>query len=151
LGNTEGFEPFTNNIFLRKTLAGEFLVINKFLISELKEQGLWTKDIIDKIKSGGGSIATITQIPEEIRARYKTVWEISQATIIDLAAGRQRFIDQSQSMNLHFSQLSLSKMTTTLFRGWEKGLKTGLYYMRTQAAAKADSNVVTSTSSCCSA
>ncbi len=153
LGNNEGFEPFTKNIFVRVTLAGEYMVVNKCLIDELKESGLWTPEIIKKIHEGRGSVAAVTEIPHDIRERFKTVWEMSQKSIIDLAAGRQRFVCQSQSMNLHFTQLSLSKFTTAMFRGWKKGLKTGLYYMRTESAAKADMNVIVGESApeCCSA
>jgi ribonucleoside-diphosphate reductase alpha chain len=153
LGNTEGFEPITNNIFVRVTLSGEFVVINKYLVEELKDLKLWTPEVISKIKSERGSIANITSIPKDVRDRYKTVWEISQRAIIELAAGRQRFICQSQSMNLHFSKLSLSKFTTAMFLAWSKGLKTGVYYMRSQGAAKPDTSVITGkgASNCCEA
>lgn len=152
LGNTECFEPFTNNVFIRFTLSGEFLVVNKFLVSDLKSLDLWRPSIISKIKQSRGSIANIQEIPKIIRDRYKTVWEISQRSIIDLAAGRQRFICQSQSMNLHFSKLSLSKFTTAMFLGWEKGLKTGVYYMRTQMSSRPDAGVVeVDAKDCCSA
>jgi ribonucleotide reductase alpha subunit len=153
LGNTECFEPITNNVLLRRTLAGEFLVVNEHLVRELKEVNLWVPAIIHKIKSARGSITGIEEIPAEIRGRFKNVWEISQTAIIDLAAGRQRFVDQSQSMNLHFSQLSLSKFTTAMMRAWDKGLKTACYYCRTQSAAKADTSVITGSAApdCCSA
>ena len=153
LGNTEGFEPITNNIFVRVTLSGEFLVVNKYLVDELKELGLWTPEVIAKVKEGRGSVARIEEIPQEVRARYKTVWEISQRAIIELSADRQRYVCQSQSQNLHFSKLTFSKFSTALFLCWRKGLKTGVYYMRTQSAAKADNSVITSepASDCCSA
>lgn len=160
LGNTEAFEPITNNVFVRATLSGEYVVVNKYLINELKELNLWNPSIITKIHAERGSIAKITEIPGHVRDRYKTVWEISQRAIIELAAGRGRYVCQSQSMNLHFSKLSLSKFTTAMFLAWEKGLKTGVYYMRTQGASKPDQSVVTATAppaetcvapDCCSA
>lgn len=143
LGNTECFEPITNNIYLRTTLTGEFLTVNKYLVHELKGLGLWTEDVISKIKKNRGTIKPIEEIPIDIRGRYKTVWELSQRAIIELAAGRQRFICQSQSMNLHFSKLTTSKFTTAMMLAWEKKLKTGCYYMRTQSAAKADQSAIT--------
>ncbi len=155
LGNTECFEPFTNNVFVRFTLSGEFLVVNKYLVADLKAIGLWNPAIIRRIKQDRGSVQSIREIPAEVRNRYKTVWEISQRAIINLAAGRQRFVCQSQSMNLHFSKLSLSKFTTAMFMGWEKGLKTGVYYMRTQMSSRPDADVILTAkqeeADCCSA
>lgn len=143
LGNTECFEPISNNIYVRITLSGEFLSVNKYLVHELKDLDLWNDDIIMKIKKNRGEVTSIVELPESIRYRYKTVWEISQRAIIELAAGRQRFVCQSQSMNLHFRKLTTSKFTTAMMLAWEKKLKTGCYYMRTQSAAKADQTAIT--------
>jgi len=136
LGNNECFEPYTTNIYLRRTLAGEFVVVNKHLVDDLKKIGLWSKDMKDLMVKAGGSIQTITDIPDDIKNLYKTVWEISQKCIIDMAADRGRFIDQSQSMNLFMESPTLSKMSSMHMYAWKAGLKTGMYYLRSKAKAR---------------
>ena len=136
LGNNECFEPYTTNIYLRRTLAGEFVVVNKHLVDDLKKIGLWSKDMKDLMVKAGGSIQTITDIPENIKNLYKTVWEISQKCIIDMAADSGRFIDQSQSMNLFMESPTLSKMSSMHMYAWKAGLKTGMYYLRSKAKAR---------------
>ena len=134
-GNTESFEPVHSNIFKRKTLAGEFIIVNKHLVRELIKLKLWSKSMKDTIIASDGSIQGISEIPEEVRGRYKTVWEIKQKRVIDMAADRGKFIDQSQSMNLYQSDPTFPKITRMHFYAWEKGLKTGMYYLRTRAKA----------------
>tara|TARA_B110000483_G_scaffold74267_1_gene92440 strand:- start:9484 stop:11742 length:2259 start_codon:yes stop_codon:yes gene_type:complete len=136
LGNNECFEPYTTNIYLRRTLAGEFVVVNKHLVDDLKKIGLWSKDMKDLMVKAGGSIQTITNIPDDIKNLYKTVWEISQKCIIDMAADRGHFIDQSQSMNLFMESPTLSKMSSMHMYAWKSGLKTGMYYLRSKAKAR---------------
>jgi ribonucleoside-diphosphate reductase alpha subunit len=137
LGNNECFEPFTSNLYTRRTLSGEFVVINQHLVRDLIELGLWNDDIKDRIIMGNGSIQSIKEIPAEVRALYKTVWEIKQRTIVDMAADRGAFIDQSQSLNIHIEDANHAKLTSLHFHGWRRGLKTGMYYLRTRAAASA--------------
>tara|TARA_B110000240_G_scaffold181629_1_gene213712 strand:- start:374 stop:2176 length:1803 start_codon:yes stop_codon:yes gene_type:complete len=136
LGNNECFEPWTTNIYLRRTLAGEFVVVNKHLIEDLKRVNLWSKDMKDLMVKAGGSIQNITDIPDDIKALYKTVWEISQKTIIDMARDRGRYIDQSQSMNLFIENPTLSKLSSMHMYAWKSGLKTGMYYLRSKAKAR---------------
>jgi len=136
LGNNECFEPYTTNIYLRRTLAGEFVVVNKHLVNDLKEVGLWSKDMKDLMVKAGGSIQNIVDIPDDIKKLYKTVWEISQKSVIDMAAGRGRFIDQSQSMNLFMESPTLSKLSSMHMYAWKSGLKTGMYYLRSKAKAR---------------
>jgi ribonucleoside-diphosphate reductase alpha subunit len=136
LGNNECFEPYTTNIYLRRTLAGEFVVVNKHLVNDLKGVGLWSKDMKDLMVKAGGSIQNIVDIPDDIKKLYKTVWEISQKSIIDMAAGRGRFIDQSQSMNLFMESPTLSKLSSMHMYAWKSGLKTGMYYLRSKAKAR---------------
>jgi len=134
LGNTESTEPYTSNIYTRRTLSGEFIMINKHLIRDLGS--LWTPELKNKIIQDSGSVQNL-DIPENIKALYKTVWEIKQKHIIDLAADRGRYICQSQSMNIHIASPTYGNLTSMHFYGWEKGLKTGSYYLRTKAAANA--------------
>ncbi len=134
LGNNECFEPYTSNIYSRRTLSGEFLVVNKHLLKDLVGLGLWSDEMKERIIAANGSIQHIEEIPEELKALYKTVWEISQKTIIDLAADRGAFICQSQSMNLFLKSPSAAQLTSMHFYAWKKGLKTGMYYLRSQAA-----------------
>jgi ribonucleoside-diphosphate reductase alpha subunit len=136
LGNNECFEPYTTNIYLRRTLAGEFVVVNKHLVDDLKKVGLWSKEMKDLMVKAGGSIQNIVDIPEDIKNLYKTVWEISQKCIIDMAADRGRFIDQSQSMNLFMESPTLSKLSSMHMYAWKAGLKTGMYYLRSKAKAR---------------
>ena len=136
LGNNECFEPWTTNIYLRRTLAGEFVVVNKHLIEDLKAAGIWSKEMKDLMVKASGSIQNITDIPDTIKSLYKTVWEISQKTIIDMASDRGRYIDQSQSMNLFIENPTLSKLSSMHMYAWKSGLKTGMYYLRSKAKAK---------------
>ena len=136
LGNNECFEPYTTNIYLRRTLAGEFVVVNKHLVDDLKKVGLWSKEMKDIMVKAGGSIQNIVDIPDDIKQLYKTVWEISQKCIIDMAADRGRFIDQSQSMNLFIESPTLSKLSSMHMYAWKSGLKTGMYYLRSKAKAR---------------
>jgi ribonucleoside-diphosphate reductase alpha chain len=137
LGNTECFEPFTSNIYIRKTLSGEFPVVNKHLVKDLVKIGLWSENLRDKIIINNGSVQDIPEIPTELKEIYKTAWEMSQKIIIDHAATRAPFICQSQSMNLFVQDANFAKLSSAHFYGWSKGLKTGSYYIRTKAATTA--------------
>jgi len=137
LGNNECFEPYTSNVYIRRTLAGEFVVINQHLLRDLIKLGLWTPLMKDKLIAANGSVQNIPEIPQEIKDVYKTVWEYSQKNLIDMAADRGAYIDQSQSFNVHMTNVSTGKLSSMHFYGWEKGLKTGMYYLRSQAAADA--------------
>jgi ribonucleoside-diphosphate reductase subunit M1 len=135
LGNNECFEPYTSNIYSRRVLAGEFQVVNPWLLKDLVDMGLWSDNMKNRIIAEGGSIQRIPNIPDEIKALYKTVWEISQRVIVEMAADRGAFIDQSQSLNIHMKEPTMGKITSMHFAGWKLGLKTGLYYLRTMAAS----------------
>ncbi len=137
LGNNECFEPYTSNIYTRRVLSGEFIVVNKHLLIDLVKLGLWDSDMKDEIIRANGSIQHIDVIPDNIKELYKTVWELSMKDIIDMAADRGAFIDQSQSMNLFMENANMGKVTSMHFYAWKKGLKTGMYYLRTKAAADA--------------
>lgn len=137
LGNNESFEPFTSNMYLRRTLSGEFITVNKHLLRDLIKLGLWNEDMKNTMMASNGSIQSIDSIPQDIKDIYKTVWEISQKNVIDMAAERGPFVDQSQSMNIHMVGANMAKVSSMHFYGWEKGLKTGMYYLRTQAARDA--------------
>ena len=137
LGNNECFEPYTSNIYVRRVLSGEFVVVNKHLLKDLVDLGLWNDETKNKIIFHNGSIQAIDEIPQDIKDVYKTVWEIKQRTIIDMAADRGAYICQSQSLNLFVDTPTASKLTSMHFYGWKKGLKTGMYYLRTQAATQA--------------
>jgi ribonucleoside-diphosphate reductase subunit M1 len=134
LGNNECFEPYTSNIYSRRVLAGEFQVVNPWLLKDLVDMGLWSDNMKNRIIADGGSIQNIPNIPAEIKELYKTVWEISQRTIVQMAADRGAFIDQSQSLNIHMKDPTMGKITSMHFAGWKLGLKTGMYYLRTMAA-----------------
>ena len=136
LGNNECFEPYTQNIYVRRTLAGEFVVVNKHLVDDLKKVGLWSKEMKDLMVKANGSVQSIIDIPANIKELYKTVWEMSQKIIIDMAADRGVFIDQSQSMNLFVESPTLSKLSSMHFYAWKAGLKTGMYYLRSKAKAR---------------
>jgi ribonucleoside-diphosphate reductase alpha chain len=137
LGNNECFEPYTSNIYTRRVLSGEFVVVNKHLLRDLVELGLWNDRLKNDIIAANGSIQDIPEIPENIKELYKTVWEIKQRSIIDMAADRGAYICQSQSMNIFIQNPNMAKLTSMHFYAWEKGLKTGMYYLRTKAAADA--------------
>ncbi|HCX22007.1 MAG: ribonucleoside-diphosphate reductase subunit alpha [Flammeovirgaceae bacterium] len=137
LGNNECFEPYTSNIYTRRTLSGEFIVVNKHLMTDLIKLGLWDERMKNRIMAANGSVQDIPEIPEDIKDRYRTVWEISQKSIIDMSADRGAYICQSQSLNIHLMDPNFGKMTSMHFYAWKKGLKTGMYYLRTKAATDA--------------
>ena len=136
LGNNESIEPYTSNIYTRSVLSGEFQLVNKYLVYELMAEGLWDDDMRQEIIAHSGSVQAIERIPKRIRDIFKTVWEISQKTLIDFSADRGAFICQSQSFNLHMDPTS-EMLSSAHFYGWEKGLKTGMYYLRSKPAADA--------------
>lgn len=137
LGNNECFEPYTSNIYLRRVLSGEFPIVNKHLLRDLVDLGIWNENLKNKIIRANGSIQDIEEIPENIKELYKTVWEIKQRTIIDMAADRGAYICQSQSLNIFMESPNMAKITSMHFYAWKRGLKTGMYYLRTKAAADA--------------
>ena len=137
LGNNECFEPYTSNIYTRRVLSGEFIVVNKHLLKDLIKLNLWDENMKDTLMAANGSIQDIKEIPDDIKLIYRTVWEVSQKSIIDMAADRGAYICQSQSMNIHMQDANFGKLTSMHFHAWKKGLKTGLYYLRTKAAADA--------------
>ncbi|PQA52839.1 ribonucleoside-diphosphate reductase subunit alpha [Siphonobacter curvatus] len=137
LGNNECFEPFTSNIYVRRVLSGEFVVVNKYLLRDLVKMGLWNETMKNKLIAANGSVQNIPEIPANLKELYKTVWEIKQKTIIDMSADRGAFICQSQSLNIHMTDANFGKITSMHFHAWERGLKTGMYYLRTKAAADA--------------
>jgi ribonucleoside-diphosphate reductase alpha chain len=136
-GNNECFEPYTSNIYSRRVLSGEFVIVNKHLLKDLIQMGLWNNDMKNKIILANGSVQGIEEIPGELKEIYKTVWEIKQRNLIDMAADRGAFICQSQSLNLFVEKPTTAKLTSMHFYAWKKGLKTGMYYLRTQAASQA--------------
>ena len=135
MGNNEAFEAITSNLYKRKTLAGEFILINKYLVEDLIKLDLWNTDIREKIMINDGSVQGIEEIPDNIKALYKTVWEIKQKNIIDLSADRAPYICQAQSMNLFVAEPNPNLLTKMHFYTWGKGLKTGMYYLRTRPKA----------------
>jgi len=137
LGNNECFEPYTSNIYTRRVLSGEFVVVNKHLLKDLVKLGLWNDSMKNKLISANGSVQDIREVPKNIKDLYKTVWEIKQKTILDMAADRGAYICQSQSLNIHIQDPNFGKLTSMHFYAWKKGLKTGMYYLRTKAAADA--------------
>ena len=137
LGNFECIEPVISNIYSRRVLAGEFMVINEYLVRDLIEIGKWNDEMKDKIVLNDGSVQTIKEIPETIRERYKTAWEVKQKHILDMAADRGAFICQSQSLNLFVESPNFKRLSSMHFYGWERGLKTGMYYLRTRPSSKA--------------
>lgn len=137
LGNNEAFEPFTSNIYSRRVLAGDFVMVNQHLVKDLISLGLWNLSIKNHIIADRGSVQNIKEIPANIKELYKTVWEIKQRCVLDMAADRGAFIDQSQSLNIHLSDPTVGKLTSTHFHGWRLGLKTGMYYLRTRPKADA--------------
>jgi len=137
LGNNEAFEPFTTNLYLRRTLGGEFVVINKHLVNDLLKVGMWNDNIKNKLIFENGSVQNIPEVPTEIKEIYKTVWEMSQKRILQMAANRSVFIDQSQSLNLFIDNVTKPKLLAAHIYGWKLGLKTGMYYLRTRAAVDA--------------
>jgi len=136
MGNNECFEPYTTNIYLRRTLAGEFVVVNKHLVKDLEALGLWSPAMKTEIIRHGGSIQNIPNIPDALKAVYRTVWEIQQKSLIDMAADRGPYIDQSQSLNIFMEDPTIAKLSSMHLYGWRRGLKTGMYYLRTRPKAK---------------
>ena len=137
LGNNECFEPYTSNLYTRRVLSGEFIIVNKHLLKDLVDLNLWNEDMKHELMRSNGSIQDIKQIPDELKELYKTVWEMSMKDIIDMARHRGYFIDQSQSLNLFMEGATMSKLTSMHFYGWKSGLKTGMYYLRTKSAVDA--------------
>ena len=137
LGNNECFEPYTSNLYTRRTLSGDFILVNKHLMKDLIDLGLWNENMRQKLIASNGSVQNIAEIPQNLKDIYKTVWEISQKVIIDMAADRGAFICQSQSLNIHITDPNFGKLTSMHFYAWKKGLKTGMYYLRSTAAADA--------------
>ena len=137
LGNNECFEPYTSNIYTRRVLSGEFIVVNKHLLEDLVDKGLWNENMKEELMRNNGSIQNIDGIPEDIKELYKTVWEMSMKDIIDMSRHRGYFIDQSQSLNLFMEGATMAKLTSMHFYGWKSGLKTGMYYLRTKSAVDA--------------
>jgi ribonucleoside-diphosphate reductase alpha chain len=136
LGNNEAFEPYTSNIYTRRVLSGEFIVVNKHLLEDLVKRGLWTEDLKQELMRNNGSVQAL-DIPEDLKELYKTVWEMSMKDIIDMSRHRGYFIDQSQSLNLFMQDANYAKLTSMHFYAWKSGLKTGMYYLRTKAAVDA--------------
>jgi ribonucleoside-diphosphate reductase alpha chain len=137
LGNNEAFEPYTSNIYTRRVLSGEFIVVNKHLLEDLVKLGLWNDDLKDAIMRANGSVQNIDIIPQDLKELYKTVWELSMKDIIDMSRHRGYFIDQSQSLNLFLEGATMAKLTSMHFYAWKSGLKTGMYYLRTKSAVDA--------------
>jgi ribonucleoside-diphosphate reductase alpha subunit len=142
MGNNEAFEPYTTNIYLRRTLAGEFVMVNKHLVRDLQKIGKWNPQIKNEIIRAGGSVQNL-DIPLDLKNIYRTVWEIPQKSILDMAADRGAYIDQSQSLNIFMENPTVAKLSSMHFYGWKKGLKTGMYYLRTRAKAKPQQVTVT--------
>lgn len=137
MGNNESFEPFTSNIYTRRVLSGEFICVNKHLVRDLIKHNLWTSEIKNQIVANNGSVEGITKIPVEIRNLYKTIWEIKQKDLMDLAIGRGPYICQSQSLNLYQANPVHNKISNMHFYAWRNGLKTGQYYFRSRPARDA--------------
>ncbi len=137
LGNNECFEPYTSNLYSRRVSAGDFVVANRRLVRDLDELGLWTPDVRDRLVAERGSVSGIAEIPADVRERYKTVWEIKQRSVVDMAADRAPFVDQSQSLNIHLADPTIAKLTSVHFHSWRRGLKTGMYYLRTRPRSDA--------------
>merc|ERR1712139_529175 len=136
LGNNESFEPYTQNLYVRRVLSGEFVQVNRHLLSDLVRQGLWTEDLRMQLIAHNGSVQSLS-LPSELKELYKTVWEIKQRIVLDMAADRGAYIDQSQSLNIHMVDATTAKLSSMHFHGWQLGLKTGMYYLRTKAATDA--------------
>merc|ERR1712139_52792 len=136
LGNNESFEPYTQNLYVRRTLSGEFVQVNRHLLRDLISRGLWTEDMRMQLIAHNGSVQRL-ELPADIKELYKTVWEIKQRIVLDMAADRGVYIDQSQSLNIHMIDATTAKLSSMHFHGWQLGLKTGMYYLRTKAATDA--------------
>jgi ribonucleoside-diphosphate reductase subunit M1 len=136
LGNNESFEPYTQNLYVRRVLSGEFVQVNRHLLRDLIQRGLWTEDMRMQLVAHNGSVQHL-DLPSDLKELYKTVWEIKQRIVLDMAADRGAYIDQSQSLNIHMTDATTAKLSSMHFHGWQLGLKTGMYYLRTKAAADA--------------
>merc|ERR1711968_331949 len=136
LGNNESFEPYTQNLYVRRVLSGEFVQVNRHLLRDLISRGLWTEETRMQLIAHNGSVQHL-DLPAEIKELYKTVWEIKQRIVLDMAADRGAYIDQSQSLNIHMTDATTAKLSSMHFHGWQLGLKTGMYYLRTKAATDA--------------
>merc|ERR1711981_690989 len=136
LGNNEAFEPITQNLYVRRTLSGEFVQVNRHLLKDLVDRGLWTDEMRTQLMAHNGSVQNV-DLPADVKELYKTVWEIKQRHVLDMAADRGAYIDQSQSLNIHMTDASTAKLSSMHFHGWQLGLKTGMYYLRTKAAVDA--------------
>jgi len=137
LGNTEYFEPYTQNIYVRRVLSGEFVLMNMYMVNDLIQRGLWNEDLRLRLIAHNGSVQEFDEIPQDLKELYKTVWEIKQRSVIDMAADRGPYVDQSQSMSIFFAEATAKLLTSMHFHGWKRGLKTGMYYLRTKAAVDA--------------
>jgi len=136
LGNNESFEPYTQNLYVRRTLSGEFVTVNRHLLRDLIKRGVWDEDMRIQLIAHNGSVQHL-DLPADLKELYKTVWEIKQRVVLDMAADRGAYIDQSQSLNIHMVDATTAKLSSMHFHGWQLGLKTGMYYLRTKAAADA--------------
>merc|ERR1711972_209442 len=136
LGNNESFEPYTQNLYVRRVLSGEFVQVNRHLLRDLIERKLWNEEVRTQLIANNGSVQFL-DLPSDIKELYKTVWEIKQRTVLDMAADRGAYIDQSQSLNIHMVDATTAKLSSMHFHGWQLGLKTGMYYLRTKAAVDA--------------
>merc|ERR1712084_101114 len=136
LGNNESFEPYTQNLYVRRVLSGEFVQVNRHLLRDLIERKLWNEELRTQLIANNGSVQTL-DLPPDLKELYKTVWEIKQRIVLDMAADRGAYIDQSQSLNIHMIDATTAKLSSMHFHGWQLGLKTGMYYLRTKAAADA--------------
>merc|ERR1719453_1361163 len=130
LGNNESFEPYTQNLYVRRVLSGEFVTVNRHLLQDLIKRNLWCDDLRQKLIAHNGSVQNIDGIPSDLKELYKTVWEIKQRSVLDMAADRGAYIDQSQSLNIHMIDATTAKLSSMHFHGWQRGLKTGMYYLR---------------------
>ena len=137
LGNYECFEPILSNIYTRRVLSGEYMILNDYLVEDLMTLGIWSTELKDKIIENDGSVQNIDEIPSVLKERYKTVWELKQRHIIDMAKDRGKYICQSQSMNLFLESPDISTMSSMHFYSWKQGLKTGIYYLRSRPSSKA--------------
>jgi len=137
LGNNESFEPYTQNLYVRRVLSGEFVQVNRHLLRDLISSNLWTEGLRAKLIAHNGSVQNIEEIPHDLKELYKTVWEIKQKAVVEMACDRGAYIDQSQSINIHMIDANTAKLSSMHFYGWKLGLKTGMYYLRTKAATEA--------------
>merc|ERR1712060_66953 len=136
LGNNESFEPYTQNLYVRRVLSGEFVQVNRHLLRDLIERKLWNEELRTQLIANNGSVQALS-LPSDVKELYKTVWEIKQRIVLDMAADRGAYIDQSQSLNIHMIDATTAKLSSMHFHGWQLGLKTGMYYLRTKAAVDA--------------